>query len=251
MPSMRAVRVSKRGGPLEVVERPIPEPAAGEVRVKVEGVRRLPQRRDREGGHLPGTGFPASRAGRRRRRRRRQASGESPEGRARRHGWNGGLRAPAIPAGAGSSSGARRRSASRDPPHGSCAEYVCALASAPRACRRAHASSTRRRSCAPPYDLQRVAQLRRAGRPRRDPGTAPGTPRVQFAARMGFRTVAMRRRGCRRSRNGSRAAHLDSEKSDGRGAAEARRRARDRRHRDERRGDERGDGRLGLAGTVA
>jgi len=33
---MRAVQVSKAKGPLEVVEREIPEPKAGWVRVKVE-----------------------------------------------------------------------------------------------------------------------------------------------------------------------------------------------------------------------
>jgi D-arabinose 1-dehydrogenase-like Zn-dependent alcohol dehydrogenase len=36
MPTMRAVQVSKPGGPLELVERPIPEPRRGQVRVKVE-----------------------------------------------------------------------------------------------------------------------------------------------------------------------------------------------------------------------
>jgi D-arabinose 1-dehydrogenase-like Zn-dependent alcohol dehydrogenase len=36
MASMRAVQVSRAGGPLELVERPIPEPGVGQVRVKVE-----------------------------------------------------------------------------------------------------------------------------------------------------------------------------------------------------------------------
>jgi D-arabinose 1-dehydrogenase-like Zn-dependent alcohol dehydrogenase len=36
MATMRAVQVSKAGGPLELVERPIPEPAAGQVRIKVQ-----------------------------------------------------------------------------------------------------------------------------------------------------------------------------------------------------------------------
>lgn len=35
MPSMRAVQVSRPGGPLELVERPIPEPGPGHVRIKV------------------------------------------------------------------------------------------------------------------------------------------------------------------------------------------------------------------------
>lgn len=36
MPKMRAVQVSRPNGPFEIVERDIPEPAAGEVRVKVQ-----------------------------------------------------------------------------------------------------------------------------------------------------------------------------------------------------------------------
>lgn len=35
MPTMRAVQVSRPGGPLELVERPIPDPGPGQVRVKV------------------------------------------------------------------------------------------------------------------------------------------------------------------------------------------------------------------------
>ena len=35
MPTMRAVQVSRPGGTLDVVERPIPEPASGQVRIKV------------------------------------------------------------------------------------------------------------------------------------------------------------------------------------------------------------------------
>ena len=36
MPNMRAVQVSRPGGPLELVERPIPEPGPGSVRIKVQ-----------------------------------------------------------------------------------------------------------------------------------------------------------------------------------------------------------------------
>jgi len=36
MPSMRAVQISRPGGPLELVERPIPEPHPGAVRIKVQ-----------------------------------------------------------------------------------------------------------------------------------------------------------------------------------------------------------------------
>jgi D-arabinose 1-dehydrogenase-like Zn-dependent alcohol dehydrogenase len=35
MPTMRAVQVSRPGGPLELVERPIPDPGPGQVRIKV------------------------------------------------------------------------------------------------------------------------------------------------------------------------------------------------------------------------
>jgi hypothetical protein len=37
MPTMRALQVSRPGGPLELVERPIPKPAARSVRIKVLG----------------------------------------------------------------------------------------------------------------------------------------------------------------------------------------------------------------------
>jgi len=36
MARMRAVQVSKAGGPFEIVEREIPEPGRGQVRIKVE-----------------------------------------------------------------------------------------------------------------------------------------------------------------------------------------------------------------------
>ena len=36
MALMKTVQVSKPGGPLELVERPIPEPGRGQVRIKVE-----------------------------------------------------------------------------------------------------------------------------------------------------------------------------------------------------------------------
>jgi D-arabinose 1-dehydrogenase-like Zn-dependent alcohol dehydrogenase len=36
MPTMRAVQVPRPGGPLELVERPIPDPDAGQVRIKVQ-----------------------------------------------------------------------------------------------------------------------------------------------------------------------------------------------------------------------
>src|SRR6476659_8157979 len=36
MASMRAVQIPRKGGPLELVERPIPEPGPGTVRIKVQ-----------------------------------------------------------------------------------------------------------------------------------------------------------------------------------------------------------------------
>ncbi len=36
MATMRAVQVTRRKGPFEIVERPIPEPGAGSVRIKVQ-----------------------------------------------------------------------------------------------------------------------------------------------------------------------------------------------------------------------
>jgi D-arabinose 1-dehydrogenase-like Zn-dependent alcohol dehydrogenase len=36
MKTMRAVQVSRPGGPWEVVEQPIPDPAPGTVRIKVQ-----------------------------------------------------------------------------------------------------------------------------------------------------------------------------------------------------------------------
>ena len=36
MPKMRAIQVSRSGGPLELVERPIPDPGPSSVRIKVQ-----------------------------------------------------------------------------------------------------------------------------------------------------------------------------------------------------------------------
>src|SRR5262245_35528001 len=58
MSKMRAVQVSKRGGPLELVERPIPEPGAGEVRVKVEACGVCHSDALAQSGALPGTPYP-------------------------------------------------------------------------------------------------------------------------------------------------------------------------------------------------
>ena len=36
MATMRAVQVSSKGGPLELVEKPVPEPGPSQVRIKVQ-----------------------------------------------------------------------------------------------------------------------------------------------------------------------------------------------------------------------
>ncbi len=45
MAKMRAVQVSRPNGPLEIVERSIPEPGAGSVRIKVESAIAIPLQR--------------------------------------------------------------------------------------------------------------------------------------------------------------------------------------------------------------
>jgi D-arabinose 1-dehydrogenase-like Zn-dependent alcohol dehydrogenase len=54
MPKMRAVQVSRAGGPLEMVERGDPVAAAGYVAVARGGQRHLPLRRADQGGSLSG-----------------------------------------------------------------------------------------------------------------------------------------------------------------------------------------------------
>ena len=43
--TMKIAVIPKPGADFELVEREIPEPGAGQVRIKVKGLRRLPQRR--------------------------------------------------------------------------------------------------------------------------------------------------------------------------------------------------------------
>ena len=52
MPTMRAVQVSRPGGPLELVERPIPEPGPGSVRIKVQACGICHSDVDDQGGPL-------------------------------------------------------------------------------------------------------------------------------------------------------------------------------------------------------
>ena len=58
MPNMRAVQVSRAGGPLELVERPIPEPGPGTVRIKVEACGICHSDALTKDGVWPGIQFP-------------------------------------------------------------------------------------------------------------------------------------------------------------------------------------------------
>src|SRR4051812_25654917 len=58
MPTMRAVQVSRPGGPLELVERPVPEPGPGSVRIKVHACGICHSDSLTKEGHWPGIEFP-------------------------------------------------------------------------------------------------------------------------------------------------------------------------------------------------
>jgi D-arabinose 1-dehydrogenase-like Zn-dependent alcohol dehydrogenase len=58
MPNMRAVQVSRAGGPLELVERPIPEPGRGSVRIKVQACGICHSDAIAKEGHMPGIQYP-------------------------------------------------------------------------------------------------------------------------------------------------------------------------------------------------
>ena len=58
MPNMRAVQVTRAGGPLELVERPIPEPGRGEVRIKVQACGICHSDSLVKEGHWPGIAYP-------------------------------------------------------------------------------------------------------------------------------------------------------------------------------------------------
>jgi D-arabinose 1-dehydrogenase-like Zn-dependent alcohol dehydrogenase len=133
MPKMRAIQVSKRGGPLELVELPIPEPAEGEVRVKVEACGVCHSDLLAVEGLLPGTSFPRIPG--------HEVMGVvdavAPDVRGFRRGervgigWNGGYCGACDPCRRGlffgCSTTTRITGIQRD---GGYAEYVCALASA-------------------------------------------------------------------------------------------------------------------------
>ena len=61
MPNMRAVQVSRAGGPLEVVERPVPEPGPGTVRIKVQACGICHSDSLTKDGHCPGSSTRACR----------------------------------------------------------------------------------------------------------------------------------------------------------------------------------------------
>jgi D-arabinose 1-dehydrogenase-like Zn-dependent alcohol dehydrogenase len=58
MTKMKAVQVSKAGGPFEVVERDVPEPGRGQIRVKVEACGICHSDALVRGGHYPGLVLP-------------------------------------------------------------------------------------------------------------------------------------------------------------------------------------------------
>lgn len=58
MASMRAVHVARPGGPLELVERPIPQPGVGSVRVKVQACGICHSDSLTKEGHYPGIKYP-------------------------------------------------------------------------------------------------------------------------------------------------------------------------------------------------
>ena len=58
MPTMRAVQVAKAGGPLELVERPVPEPTPGTVRIKVRACGICHSDSLVKEGHWPGIKYP-------------------------------------------------------------------------------------------------------------------------------------------------------------------------------------------------
>jgi D-arabinose 1-dehydrogenase-like Zn-dependent alcohol dehydrogenase len=58
MAKMRAVQVAKAGGPLELVEKEIPQPAAGQVRVKVHACGICHSDSLTVEGHWPGIDYP-------------------------------------------------------------------------------------------------------------------------------------------------------------------------------------------------
>lgn len=222
MSTMRAVQVSRRGGPLEVVERPIPEPSSGEVRVKVQACGICHSDVYAREGLLPGTTFPRipghEIAG--------VVDAVAPnvtgfaEGDRVGIGWNGGYCGACDPCRRGLFFGcAAVKRITGINCDGGYAEYVCALASglaripedlasvdaAPLMCAGLTTFNALRNSGARPGDL--VAILGMGGL---------GHLGVQFAAKMGFRTIAIARGQNKAALAKKLGTHeyIDSEKSD-------------------------------------
>ena len=59
MATMRVVQVSRPNGPFEIVERPIPEPGAGSVRIKVQACGICHSDSLTKEGAYPGNSVPA------------------------------------------------------------------------------------------------------------------------------------------------------------------------------------------------
>jgi D-arabinose 1-dehydrogenase-like Zn-dependent alcohol dehydrogenase len=58
VPTMRAVQVSRPGGPLELVERPVPDPGPGSVRIQVQACGICHSDAMTKDGHWPGIKYP-------------------------------------------------------------------------------------------------------------------------------------------------------------------------------------------------
>ena len=58
MSKIRVVQVSKAGGPLELVERDVPQPGRGEVRLRVEACGICHSDSMTKEGHMPGIPYP-------------------------------------------------------------------------------------------------------------------------------------------------------------------------------------------------
>jgi D-arabinose 1-dehydrogenase-like Zn-dependent alcohol dehydrogenase len=58
MPTMRAVQVSRPGGPLELIERPVPEPSPDQVRVRIEACGICHSDTMTKEGQWPGIAYP-------------------------------------------------------------------------------------------------------------------------------------------------------------------------------------------------
>ena len=81
-PTMRVAQVTRPGGPLELVERPIPDPGPGSVRIKVQACGVCHTDVFTKEGHWPGITFPRVPG---RGSGARRARGDRPHGRLARH----------------------------------------------------------------------------------------------------------------------------------------------------------------------